>query len=317
MFETLDYGIHCIDTFYQRPGLAACYLLVDGDEAALIDTGTAPNLPNLQQVLDQVKIGHDQVRYIIATHVHLDHAGAAGQLIEMMPHAQLVVHPQGARHMIDPAKLQAGATAVYGEEKFKADFDRLLPIPAERVIEATDRLTLDLGKRRLAIHDTPGHARHHIAIHDSASNGLFTGDTFGICYPELAGPDGPFIFPPATPVQFDPQAWHATVDQLAALAPSALYLTHYGKVDWQQRLADNMHRGIDDFAAIGRAVLDAADRTAAIRNALIDWFGAALSREGSPMAESDWQRHLVLDLDLNTQGIQVWVERELVHQGAR
>ena len=112
--------ISCIDTLYQRPGLAACYLIESAGKAAIIDTGTAHTAPIIMQLLATKGIQPAQVKYIIPTHVHLDHAGGAGQLMQLLPEAALVIHPFGARHMVDPAKLIAGATSVYGEEQFNS-----------------------------------------------------------------------------------------------------------------------------------------------------------------------------------------------------
>ena len=130
IYTELPEQISCIDTLYQRPGLAACYFIESAGEAAFIDTGTAHAVPMLMQLLALKGLVPSQVKYVIPTHVHLDHAGGAGQLLQRLPEAQLVVHPQGARHLVDPARLIAGASAVYGEEKFKALYGDLLPIPA-------------------------------------------------------------------------------------------------------------------------------------------------------------------------------------------
>src|SRR5690606_23693744 len=135
------------------------------------------------------------VDWLILTHVHLDHAGGAGELMACLPNARLVVHPRGARHMIDPSKLWAGALAVYGEEEMQRSYGTLRPIPAERVVEAPDGHVVELAGRALRCLDTPGHARHHNAIHDEPSGCVFTGDTFGLSYRELDSARGPFVIP--------------------------------------------------------------------------------------------------------------------------
>ena len=215
-FSHLASGIFCIDTGLYRHGLAACYLVREGNRLAFIDAGTAHTVPALMELTVSLGLGPEQVDYVIPTHVHLDHAGGAGGLMSLCPNAQLVVHPKGAPHMIDPSKLTAGAVAVYGEAAFARDFGYLTPVAEERVIVAEDGQTLDLAGRTLTFIDTPGHANHHGCIFDARSHGFFTGDTFGISYRELDSADGPFLFAPTTPVAFDPDAWMESLDKLMA-----------------------------------------------------------------------------------------------------
>ncbi len=307
-YTDLPEQISCIDTLYQRPGLAACYLIDSAGEAAIIDTGTAHTAPLLMQLLAAKGIQPAQVRYIIPTHVHLDHAGGAGQLIQLLPEAELVIHPFGARHMIDPAKLIAGATSVYGEARFNALYGSLLPVPSERVVEAPDGLTLDLGKRKLHCLDTPGHARHHICIHDNQSNGFFSGDTFGLSYREFDTQNGPFVLPTSTPVQFDPDAWHTTLKRLADFQPARIYLTHFGMVEYTRKLAADLYQAIDDFVSIAE-LADAADRTAQIRQDLFDWSVKKLAGHGCRQSPAQIEALLGMDLDLNAQGLEIWLDR--------
>src|SRR4030095_9135979 len=161
------------------------------------------------------------------THVHLDHAGGAGLLMQQLPNARLVVHPRGARHMIDPAKLMEGVRAVYGDEVTARDYGELVPVAAQRVITTSDNFVLDIGGRSLRFVDTPGHAMHHHCIWDEASKGWFTGDTLALASPALTTRQGPHAVPPTAPVQFDPQALHASVERLLAANPRLIYMTHY------------------------------------------------------------------------------------------
>ncbi|MEN8178154.1 MAG: MBL fold metallo-hydrolase [Pseudomonadota bacterium] len=307
-YTDLPEQISCIDTLYQRPGLAACYLIESAGEAAIIDTGTTHTTPMLMQLLANKGLEPSQVSYVIPTHVHLDHAGGAGQLMQLLPEAKLVIHPYGARHMIDPAKLIAGATSVYGEEQFTRLYGSLAPVPAERVLEAPDGLALNLGKRKLLCLDTPGHARHHICIHDNQSNGIFSGDTFGLSYREFDTEKGPFIIPTSTPVQFDPVAWHTSLERIMALQPAAIYLTHFGRVENPQKLAGDLHLAIDDFVSIARQA-DATGRTAQIRQGLFDWSVTRLSAHGCRHMPEEIEVLLGMDLDLNTQGLEIWLDR--------
>ena len=190
---------------------------------------------------------------MIVTHVHLDHAGGAGEMMRRLPKARLVVHPRGARHMVDPSKLWAGAD---GGLRRGGDAPQLRPRSSpstpSRVVEAPDGFTLELGGRPLVFLDTPGHARHHFCVWDEASRSMFTGDTFGLSYRELASERGAFILPTTTPVQFEPEALLASIDRLVAYAPAAMLLTHYSRVTEIERLAGDLRRQIGELVALGR-----------------------------------------------------------------
>lgn len=308
VYTELAGQICCIDTLYQRPGLAACYLIESAGQAAFIDTGTAPRMPMLMQILAAKGIRPAQVSYVIATHVHLDHAGAAGQLMQALPAARLVVHPLGAPHLIDPTKLIAGATAVYGAQHFTQLYGELLPVPAARVIEAQDDGVLQLGDRLLRCLDTPGHARHHICVYDELTRGVFTGDTFGLSYREFDSAQGPFMLPTTTPVQFDPEAWHSSLERLMAFQPKAVYLTHFGRLEAPQQLVQHLHQGIDDFVNIAVQAPE-KDPSGYIKSALREWSREKLATHGCQQSKAQIDRLLDMDLELNTQGLMVWLAR--------
>ncbi len=183
-------GIDLIDTGFQRPQFDASYLLIDAQRAAFIDTGTNTSVPRLLATLSARGLGPEAVDWVIVTHVHLDHAGGVGQLMQHLPHARLLVHPRGAPHLIDPTRLIAGAQAVYGEQAVTRAYGTLVGVASERVTQSHDGMTLQLGTRILQLFDTPGHARHHHCIWDARSQSIFTGDTFGLSYPELDTPKG-------------------------------------------------------------------------------------------------------------------------------
>ena len=180
--EDLGFGITRIDAGYVKPGLACFYLLESAEEFAVIETGTVHSVATLEQELQSRGIDNDQVRFVIPTHVHLDHAGGAGEMMRQFDQASLIIHPRGAKHMIDPQKLIAGTIAVYGEDRFRQLYGSIEPIPEARIRVAQDLDRFDLGERELVFFDTPGHARHHFCIYDEVSQGVFTGDTFGLSY---------------------------------------------------------------------------------------------------------------------------------------
>ena len=132
-YEHLGHGVYHLDSHYIRPGVASLYCIVQNSEIAFIDTGVANSLPYIQQFLDDLGLSAEQVKYVIPTHVHLDHAGGAGVMMQAFPNAQLVIHPRGARHMIDPAKLVAASIAVYGEQTFHQLYGEIPAIEASPV----------------------------------------------------------------------------------------------------------------------------------------------------------------------------------------
>jgi glyoxylase-like metal-dependent hydrolase (beta-lactamase superfamily II) len=297
-------GIHTI----VRPGFDAAYLVVENGRGAFIDCGTNHSVPRLLTALAKAGLKADAVDRLILTHVHLDHAGGAGELIAHLPNAKLVVHPRGARHMIDPSALWAGASAVYGEAATVENYGRLRPIPAERVIEATDGYEVDLAGRTLRILDTPGHARHHNAIYDERANVCFTGDVFGLSYRDFDTAAGPFILPTTSPVQFDPDALHASIRRLIALKPAAMYLTHYGRVEPVERLAADLHVQIDAMVSLARAAHGQPDRHAVLLASLTDLYAGRVAAHGWTHGRDALVVLLEMDIELNAQGLEIWLD---------
>lgn len=310
MAESLGFGSFLMDTGLYRPQHAACYLIQDDGEFAIVDTGTQHALPRVLELLEACAGSPADMRYVIPTHVHLDHAGGAGQLMQACPNATLVVHPRGQPHMIDPSKLQAGATAVYGEAAFARDFGTLLPIDAERTLAAEDGLTLPLGRRQLRFIHTPGHANHHGCIHDESSGFLYTGDTFGLGYRELRRDGVPLLVATTTPVAFDPDAWSDSLDRMMALSPAACCLTHFGKVDAPEAHVDELRASISRHREIAlaeehREPEGRAQRLlAAVEAELVD---AGTAHSG---LDRDTVRMLFdSDIMLNAQGLEIWLKR--------
>ncbi len=310
--NTIDYefDVTCVDTEQQRRGMACCYLLRSGDAYAFVECGTSLSVPGLLAVLDARGIAREQVAYVMPTHVHLDHAGGVGKLLGELPAAKLVVHPRGARHMIDPSKLIEGATAVYGAERMAAMYGEILPVAESRVILATDNLRLDFSGRELLFIDAPGHAKHHYAIWDARSRGWFTGDVFGLSYREFDGPQGPFLFPTTTPVQFDPEAWTQTLERLLAPKPDWIYLTHYGRLGNVEVLAATLRRGLGEYQNIALALAQAPTRHAALQQALTELSLSEVAELQAPITPAYARELLALDMNLNAQGLEVWLDRD-------
>lgn len=306
-------GIVAIDTEYERPNLDASHLIIDDGRAAFVDTGTTHSVPMLLAALDVEGIPRDAVDYVLLTHIHLDHAGGAGELMRWLPNARCVVHPRGAPHIIDPEILIASSEAVYGEERFKRLYGKISGIPEHRVVTSEDGMTLAVGKRTLTLFDTPGHALHHYCIYDHSARSVFTGDTFGVSYRELDTDQGPFILPATTPTHFDPDALHASVDRIVGFKPQACYLTHYSRVSHVEALAAVLHREIDAFVALAKANLHQPNRLDAIHKALLTHHSQRLAVHGIENPQQIAESVLGMDLELDAQGLDVWLSRSGAH----
>lgn len=309
----LDIGHHItrIDTAMVHEGLAACYLLQADQACAIIETGTHNTVPVILALLEARGIELSQVKYVIPTHVHLDHAGGVGGLMAALPEATLLVHPRGARHMINPAKLKAGATAVYGEAQFAEIYGDIIPVDEQRVRTMDDGDEATVGDRKLVFIDTPGHARHHFCVYDPASRGIFTGDTFGLSYPPLTTANGPFICPTTTPVQFDPPALKASIRTLLALKPERIYLTHYGMVENPQPLGERLLAMVDDYVALAEAVVVTSDgdgQEQVLMTAMREYLFRCAREHGCEMSDEQLDAVLGLDIQLNSQGLAVWLQ---------
>jgi len=318
MNPVTDYsdGICAIDSGYVRPRLDAIHLIIEKGRAAIIDTGTNRSVPTVLATLEQKGIARDAVDYVILTHVHLDHAGGAGQLMAALPAARLVVHPRGARHMIDPTKLIEGTIAVYGAEETERTHGTIVPVPEARVLIAKDQDAIELAGRKLVFYDTPGHARHHNCIHDVATDSLFTGDMFGLSYRELDRDGKAFVFPATTPIQFDPVAFHASVDRLMALKPRVAYMTHYGRVSDLTRLARDLLRLVDAHAALSDSIATGtpeSDALPVLRAGVSELVAREAALQPWGVSVDDALALLEMDVELNAQGLYSWIASRTAH----
>ena len=303
------HGIYAVDAEYLYPGHAAAHLIVDAGRAAFVDVGTNFSVPYLLAALAELGLPREAVDYVLLTHVHLDHAGGAGALMRALPRAQAVLHPRGAPHMIDPAKLMAGARAVYGANLERL-YGTLLPIPAARVRVAADGERVQLGGRTLELIHTPGHALHHYMVVDAAHASVFSGDTFGISYRALDTAQGNFITPTTPPSQFDPPQHLASIDRMLAYRPESVYLMHFSRVTGIARLGESLKMQIRELARIARAHAFDADPAAGIRADMRLMWLALVRAHGVTLPEAEIEHILEGDLRLNTQGLMVWLERE-------
>ena len=311
MINQHPHGITRIDADYVAPGLACVYLLREGDRLALIETGAAATVAQVLEEIGRQGLTPEAMDYIILTHIHLDHAAGAGELMRLCPNAKLVVHPRGAPHMISPEKLEAGTRAVYGDEEYERLYGALVPVPVERVIEATDGMTIDWQGRELSFLDTPGHALHHVVIHDKRSNVVFTGDTFGLSYRQFDRPDGRFLlFVTTTPVHFDPQAMARSIDRIAALTPEAVALTHYDLIPFSDGAVLQLSESLQAFTELALTAQGSGEaRVAEVAAGILDWLTGRAMSMGNGLTESAVREWLAMDARLNAQGLEVWLNR--------
>jgi len=303
--RTIASGISVIDSGYFSSDFAAIYLIKQNNKVAIIETGTTFSVSNVQKALKKNGLSFRDVVYIIPTHVHLDHAGGAGELMKQCQNASLIVHPRGARHMIDPRILIAGANEVYGEQKFKKLYGEIIPIEASRVIEAADNFILDFDGRELKFIDTPGHARHHFCIWDKQTKSMFTGDTFGISYRDLDHNDEVYIFPSTSPVQFDPEELIKSIHKIMEYKPRRVCLTHFAAIKPTQKVVEQLIEGINFVSNLAKKYVTKDDAASVIHNEMMDYFLEGVEKSG--FKDLDFcRKRLELDVKINTQGLIHW-----------
>lgn len=283
------------------PKFTAAYLRVAGDEAAFIETHTGHAVPRLLRALDEHGLRPEQVRYVVVTHAHLDHAAGASTLIARCPNATLLAHPRAARHLIDPSKLVASATSVYGAARFGELYGTIDPIPAARVRALDDGETFELGGATLQVIHTAGHAKHHFIVDDPKTDSVYTGDTFGLVYPALQR-GVRFALATTSPTDFDPVEARKSIERVRTLGRAAACLTHFDEVRDLDVVAGQLHRWIDRSEALLGYDGDIAGE---LRKAIAE----EAARVGLALTDDDWKL-LATDIDLNAQGIAFAAKRQ-------
>lgn len=289
-------------------GRTGTYVL-PGDNLAVIETGPSASISHLKENLEKIGYSFKYIRYIIVTHIHLDHAGGAGLLIRECPNAEIIVHPRGARHLEEPSRLIEGARAVYGDD-FDRLFDPVLPIPADRITSAAHEGTLSLSPQRvLTFYHTPGHAAHHISIHDSLSNGIFTGDAIGIQYIDAIPHNRQIYLPTTSPNQFDPEQMLASLDFLLSLQPAAIYFGHFGKTENRTAVSTQMRYWLPLFVERAEKFAAYENNTEHLKNDLyrevLEYYDLPLLAEDDPLAFL-----LQLDMHVSAMGLLDYVKKK-------
>lgn len=307
-----SHGITTVDAEYVRPAFASIHVVERGGRAGIIDTGSNHSVPLVLRALSELGLSTEAVDWVFLTHVHLDHAGGAGSLMQQLAGARAIVHPRGATHLIDPSRLESATIAVYGAEMFDRLYGRLIAIPQERVHQTRDGEALMLGDSELAVFHTPGHAMHHQVLFDEQAAAVFSGDTFGVAYRELETEHGAFIVPTTTPTQFDPEQLLGSIQRIVELGPEAVYLTHFGRVTGISKLATALREQIQRFVELA-SEYDAAndsDREQRFRSALRAYTVQRASSHGVEDAAAEVDTVLGADLELNLRGLIAWLDRK-------
>jgi glyoxylase-like metal-dependent hydrolase (beta-lactamase superfamily II) len=311
--EAHSSDLHLIDTHYLHPEQAGAWLLEHRGRAAFVECNTSLAVPRLLAALEARGLAREAVDWVFVTHVHLDHAGGAGALLDALPSAKLVVHPAGAKHMIDPSRLIAGATAVYGPERMATLYGEILPVPAERVVAPDDGQVISLAGRSLHTMHTPGHAWHHMAVHDPTHRAVFTGDVFGLAYRDLSTHRGPFLFPTTAPTQFDHDAMLASISRIEALAPRWIFLTHYGALDWDPRLPEDLRKFLSYWTGLAKAAVQdhppGEERQAAMERQLRFTLRSHFDSLGGDASRATFDHWMQLDIEINAQGLIHWAQK--------
>jgi glyoxylase-like metal-dependent hydrolase (beta-lactamase superfamily II) len=263
---TLASGLDYVDLdFLGRPEIIATAILRSSAGVALVDPGPSTTLDHLRAALERRGIGVADVRQILLTHIHLDHAGATGALVRASPAIDVFVHERGAPHMVDPTKLMASAGRLYG-----GDMERLwgefIPVPADRIRVLHGGERIDAGGRTLEVAYTPGHASHHVSYFDRSSRVAFVGDTAGI-----RRGAGSYVMPPTPPPDIDLEAWRVSEERILAWDPDTLFLTHFGPFHGARLHFQELRNRLQTWSLIvGRLLADAALDEAARQQAFVD-----------------------------------------------
>ena len=313
--KDLGCKIVLVDTGLVRPQFDACYIVgqraPSGDRFAIIDPGSNFSIPRILATIKDLGCNYEQVSYIILTKVHLDNASGAGLLLQDCPNAKLVVHAKAARQLLDLDLLsglqKVSSDSVDSESFTLKESGSLIPIDPKRIIEVKEGNLINLAGRMLTILETPGIAKHHLCIWDELSQGVFTGDTFGLSYPEFDTPQGSFVFP-ATPIHFDSRSLKVSLKKVMALTPSCLYFSHFGSFQNVPQMYEAFLKLLEEVENLGKKLKFAENRHEFLKEGLLNIYTQALRNQGCELTDSKIQQLLTLDIEKNAQGMGSWLD---------
>jgi glyoxylase-like metal-dependent hydrolase (beta-lactamase superfamily II) len=285
-------------------GITAGYL-IRGSRPCLVETGTAPSAPIVRDALASLGVGPADLASVVVTHIHLDHAGGAGDIASLYPSSEVVVHARGARHLADPARLLASARQVYGDA-LDTLFGTMKPVPADRLRAVDDTGVVDLGGgRELRSYYSPGHARHHVGLFDSASGDLYVGDAAGVYIPDTGD-----LRPATPPPDFDLGVGLASLDLFTSLGPQRLLFSHYGPAtdvpSILERSAEELQVWVAETRAARARGLDLDHAVEMVRQKTMSRY-ASLAPGGDPAIAAKFER--ISGAAANVGGIWHWLEK--------
>lgn len=309
-------NIHIVDSELIRKQFAGTYIVEDSNEVALIEISSANSVNKVLRALENYNICRSQVKYLFVTHIHLDHSSGAGKLLKELPNAKLILQPSGAKHMVDPEKLIAGAIAVYGKDVVTRDYGEILPVPEDRVISCNDGEIFKLGTRELITLYTPGHARHHISIFDNKTKGLFTGDSLGLSYPDLTVNGRRFYQPTTTPTAFEYDKMIESIEKMLTLKPKLIFFTHFGVSDEPNEVAKQIKKRLKDYKNIVESLKTFDNKEIkSLESKLESYYIRESKLHGVQLKDDKIVEIFAIDIKLNAMGLLLWKQRGCISQG--
>ena len=281
------------------PNRTGTYVIAE-EELTLVETGPSPSLKYIKKGLETLGFTLDDVKYVIVTHIHLDHAGGAGLLLQECPNAKVVVHPRGERHLIDPSKLAAGARAIYGDS-FSEIYDPIIPISADRLLVKTEGDTLEIGPDcTLKFYNTPGHSKHHFSVYDPVSNGMFTGDTAGVRYEQLIQEGIDLYLPTTSPNHFNPKDMEESIGRFREMNIDRVYFGHFGMTEQPDGALQQVLEWLDIFVEEGEQVMAEGIGYDELASRMLAKVKSHLRTKGIP---DEHEIYIILNLDMQISAL--------------
>ena len=295
--ETIDLN------FMGTREIIASFLLVGEDSAAIVETGPTSCLDNLLQGLEKNNVAPEAVRQVLLTHVHLDHSGASGNLLELLPNATFYVHEVGLPHMVDPSKLVKSATRIYGE-RMEELWGEIRPVPEDRLVSLKGGEEIEAAGGLLKAHYTPGHAYHHLAFHELDSGALFAGDVAGIRLPGQS-----YVRPPTPPPEVDIEAWKRSIEEMRRIFPASVCPTHFGRFEDVERHLSELEQRLEHWLLFVEERMDEGASPEEITFELTNTGDEELLREGASPEDTD-RYSLAGNYEMLVVGIMRYVQRQ-------
>lgn len=281
----------------------ASFLLVGDSSAAIVETGPTSCLEHLMRGLKENGVSPEDVSQVLLTHIHLDHAGASGNLLELLPNATFYAHEVGLPHMIDPSKLIKSATRIYGE-RMEELWGEIRPVPEDRLVALKGGEEIEAAGGILKAHYTPGHAYHHLAFHEPESGALFAGDVAGIRLPGQS-----YVRPPTPPPEVDMEAWKSSIENIRQISPSSLCPTHFGRFDDVERHLSELEQRLEHWLLFVEERMSENASQDEITFELENMGDEELMREGASPDDTD-RYSLAGNYPMLVAGIMRYVERQ-------